>query len=80
MSTPAATLEAKLNVQLAQTRRLVTSWLPPPTASELASQKTDEQLAKEDEELFAPTPPRYVHTSWSSRGPLARFLLMGLLG
>lgn len=51
-------IQAGINVSVAQSRRLVSSWLPPPTPEEIASQKTDEQLAKEDAELFTPTPPR----------------------
>lgn len=51
-------IQATINVSVAKSRRLISSWLPPPTPQEIASQKTDEQLAKEDAELFKPMPPR----------------------
>ncbi|KAI5852904.1 hypothetical protein DFP73DRAFT_576495 [Morchella snyderi] len=53
-----AAIQAAINVSVVQSRRLISSWLPPPTPQEIASQKTDEQLAKEDAELFKPMPPR----------------------
>jgi hypothetical protein len=47
---------ARAQVAHAKMQRLVASWLPSKTAEELANAKTDEELAKEDEELFKPIP------------------------
>lgn len=46
----------RANVALARSQRLIESWLPPKTADEMASAKTEEELQKEDEALFKPTP------------------------
>ncbi|KAI9820219.1 MAG: hypothetical protein M1827_005841 [Pycnora praestabilis] len=58
---PATTSEAdiifnKANVALAKSRRLIASWLPPPTAEEVANAKTEEELEREEAEIFAPVP------------------------
>ena len=58
---PAATSEAdiifnKANVALAKSQRLIASWLPPRTAEELANAKSEEEIEKEEEEMFAPVP------------------------
>lgn len=62
MPVPTATsgdaIQAIINVSIAQSHRLILSWLPPPTPEETALQKTEDQLAKEDAELFIPMPPR----------------------
>ncbi|KAL9618751.1 MAG: hypothetical protein Q9160_006545 [Pyrenula sp. 1 TL-2023] len=65
-------LSASFSLSLASSTRLIQSWLPPPSASDLArAQKTDEQLHKEDEEAFRVVPERYVQLYTS---------LFGLLG
>lgn len=46
----------RANVALARSQRLIQSWLPAKTAEEMASAKTEEELRKEDEELFKPAP------------------------
>jgi hypothetical protein len=46
----------RANVALAHSQRLVQSWLPTKTSHEALPQKTDQELLKEDEELFKPTP------------------------
>ena len=46
----------RANVALARSQRLIQSWLPPKTAEELANTKTEEQLQKDDEAMFKPTP------------------------
>ncbi|KAL7276929.1 hypothetical protein RUND412_000073 [Rhizina undulata] len=51
-------IQARISVSIAQARRLVSSWLPPPTPEEILATRSDEQLAKEDEEMFKPMPPR----------------------
>ncbi|MCJ1429100.1 hypothetical protein MMC29_007013 [Sticta canariensis] len=43
-------------VALAESQRLVASWLPPPTVSELANAKSEEDLEREEQELFTPEP------------------------
>ena len=46
----------RANVALANSQRLVQSWLPTKTSQETQPQKTHQELLKEDEELFKPTP------------------------
>lgn len=46
----------RANVALARSQRLVQSWLPTNTSQETLPQKTEQELLKEDEELFKPTP------------------------
>ncbi|KEQ70564.1 hypothetical protein M436DRAFT_14949, partial [Aureobasidium namibiae CBS 147.97] len=46
----------RANVALANSQRLVQSWLPTKTRQETQPQKTHQELLKEDEELFKPTP------------------------
>lgn len=46
----------KANLALAKSQRLIASWLPPRTAEELASTKTEEEIEKEEQEIFAPIP------------------------
>ena len=58
---PATTSEAdivfnKANIALAKSQRLIASWLPPRTAEELANAKSEEEIEKEEQEIFAPMP------------------------
>lgn len=46
----------RANVALARSQRLVQSWLPPKPAQDVDQSKTAQELLKEDEELFKPTP------------------------
>jgi len=46
----------RANVALAKSQRLIASWLPQRTPEELANAKTEEELEKEDQDLFAPVP------------------------
>ncbi|KAL1988514.1 hypothetical protein VTN96DRAFT_8909 [Rasamsonia emersonii] len=49
----------RANVALARSQRLVASWLPPKTDEELAnSNKTEEELQREEDELFTPVPEK----------------------
>lgn len=51
----------RANVALARSQRLVASWLPPKTDEELAnSNKTEEELQREEDELFKPVPEKYA--------------------
>lgn len=50
----------RANVALAKSQRLVASWLPPRTEAELQSSKSEEQIEKEEQELFTPVPELYV--------------------
>ena len=46
----------RANVALAKSQRLIASWLPPRTEEELRNAKSDEQIEKEEAELFTPVP------------------------
>jgi hypothetical protein len=46
----------RANVALAKHQRLVASWLPPRSDAELANTKSQEELEREEEEMFAPLP------------------------
>ena len=46
----------RASVALAESQRLVASWLPPPTASDLLHAKSAEELEREEQELFTPVP------------------------
>ncbi|KAL1963283.1 hypothetical protein VTN77DRAFT_8506 [Rasamsonia byssochlamydoides] len=48
----------RANVALARSQRLVASWLPPKTPEELANSKSEEELQREEDELFTPVPER----------------------
>ncbi|MCJ1359852.1 MAG: hypothetical protein MMC33_009855 [Icmadophila ericetorum] len=57
----ATTREADLifnraNVALARSQRLIASWLPPRTEEELRNAKSEEEIEKEEQELFKPMP------------------------
>ncbi|KZF22788.1 hypothetical protein L228DRAFT_238696 [Xylona heveae TC161] len=58
---PATTSEADIvfnraNVALAKSQRLIASWLPPKTSDESANAKTEEDLDREEQEIFTPVP------------------------
>ncbi|EAW13341.1 DUF3245 domain-containing protein [Aspergillus clavatus NRRL 1] len=65
----------KANVALARSQRLVASWLPPPTDAEQANVKSEEELQKEEDEIFtavpetlgvgAPLPQKAADGSWN---------------
>lgn len=50
----------RANVALAKSQRLVASWLPTRTDAESKNAKTDEQIEKEEQEMFTPVPEVYV--------------------
>lgn len=58
---PAQTSEADLifnraSVALARSQRLIASWLPPQSSSELANAKSEEEVEREEQEIFKPEP------------------------
>jgi hypothetical protein len=58
---PASTNEADIivnraNVALAQSQRLIASWLPPRTDEERANAKSEEDIEEEEREIFTPVP------------------------
>ncbi|KAF7172049.1 hypothetical protein CNMCM5623_004351 [Aspergillus felis] len=65
----------KAHVALARSQRLVASWLPPPTDEEKAHVKTEEELQREEDEIFiavpetlgvgAPLPEKAADGSWN---------------
>ncbi|KAK1141407.1 hypothetical protein N8T08_009079 [Aspergillus melleus] len=65
----------KANVSLARSQRLVASWLPAPTSEELANVKSEEELQREEDEIFtavpetlgigAPLPTKAADGSWN---------------
>lgn len=56
----------KANVALARSQRLVASWLPPQTADELSHPKTEEELQREEDEIFTAVPETCVPPSFAS--------------
>lgn len=51
----------RANIALARSQRLVASWLPAQTAEEVArSTKSEEELQREEDEIFTPVPETYV--------------------
>jgi len=54
--TDTSVLAAQIRVALDKKQRLVSSWLPPLTSEELASQKSITDLQAEEAKLFAPVP------------------------
>lgn len=50
----------KANVALAKSQRLLASWLPPRKPEEQLNTKTDEELEKEEREMFVPMPETYA--------------------
>ncbi|KAJ5708070.1 hypothetical protein N7488_007871 [Penicillium malachiteum] len=65
----------RANVALSRSQRLVASWLPAQTEEELANTKTDEELQREEDEIFtavpetlgigAPLPEKAADGSWN---------------
>lgn len=53
----------RANIALARSQRLVASWLPARTAEELANTKSEEELLREEDEIFKPVPEKYVSSS-----------------
>lgn len=51
----------RASVALARSQRLIASWLPPKTAEEIANTKSEEDLEREEKELFAPVPELCVY-------------------
>lgn len=50
----------RANVALARSQRLVSSWLPAQTDDELANAKSEEELQREEDEIFTAVPETYV--------------------
>ncbi|MCJ1379817.1 hypothetical protein MMC17_002920 [Xylographa soralifera] len=46
----------RANVALAKSQRLIASWLPPRTEEELRNVKSEEEVEREEHEMFAPVP------------------------
>ncbi|OCL13985.1 hypothetical protein AOQ84DRAFT_270621, partial [Glonium stellatum] len=46
----------RASVALAKSQRLIASWLPPKTHEELANTKSEEELEKEEKDIFTPVP------------------------
>ncbi|MCJ1401497.1 hypothetical protein MMC11_004711 [Xylographa trunciseda] len=46
----------RANVALAKSQRLIASWLPPRTEEELRNAKSEEEIEREEQEMFAPVP------------------------
>ncbi|CAG8908964.1 unnamed protein product [Penicillium egyptiacum] len=65
----------RANVALSRSQRLVASWLPQQTTEELANPKSDEELQREEDEIFtavpetlgvgAPLPQKAADGSWN---------------
>lgn len=56
----------RASLALAKHKQLVASWLPPLSPTELANQKSQAELEKEEEEMFAPVPELSVTPfTWS---------------
>ncbi|PYH47244.1 uncharacterized protein BP01DRAFT_372562 [Aspergillus saccharolyticus JOP 1030-1] len=65
----------KANVALARSQRLVASWLPAPKAEDLVNVKSEEELQREEDEIFtavpetlgvgAPLPTKAADGSWN---------------
>jgi hypothetical protein len=53
----------RASVALAKSERLMSGLLPPPTESELKNAKTEEQVRKEEQEMFTVAPDLYVVVS-----------------
>lgn len=59
-TTPTADLIlARTTLALAKSRRLIATWLPPPTADELLHTKAEADIEREEQELFTPVPELY---------------------
>lgn len=67
----------RANVALARSQRLVASWLPPKTAEELANAKSEEELLREEDEIFTPVPEKYVLSGdFPFTAPFSPFLII----
>lgn len=49
----------RANVSLARSQRHIASWLPPVTSEELSNTKSEDQLQKEEDEIFTAVPEKY---------------------
>ncbi|KAI9673451.1 MAG: hypothetical protein M1817_002913 [Caeruleum heppii] len=54
--TEADIIQNKVNVLLAKQQRLLASWLPPPTPTEQAHTKSQDQIDRDEEAMFTPIP------------------------
>lgn len=52
----------RANVALARSQRLVASWLPAQTEDELANAKSEEELQREEDEIFTAVPETLVES------------------
>jgi hypothetical protein len=50
---------SRASVALAKSQRLIASWLPPPTDEELRNTKSEEELEREEAEIFKAEPELY---------------------
>lgn len=50
----------RASVALARSQRLIASWLPPQSPSELANAKSEQAIEMEEQEIFKPEPELYV--------------------
>ncbi|KAJ5747975.1 uncharacterized protein N7511_009671 [Penicillium nucicola] len=51
----------RANVALSRSQRLVASWLPQESTDELATTKTEEELQREEDEIFTAVPETHGH-------------------
>lgn len=58
--TEADIVSNRASIASAKNQRLVASWLPPRSDAELANAKSQEELDREEEEMFAPVPELLV--------------------
>lgn len=49
----------RASLALAKSQRLIASWLPPKSQVAAAAAKTEEELDREESEIFSPVPERY---------------------
>jgi hypothetical protein len=57
----------RANVALARSQRLVASWLPAQTDEELTNVKSEEELQREEDEIFTAVPETYASISFSGQ-------------
>ncbi|KAI1920980.1 hypothetical protein LOZ58_001468 [Ophidiomyces ophidiicola] len=48
----------RANVALARSQRLIASWLPPKSEADIANEKTEDELRKEEDAIFTPVPEK----------------------
>lgn len=58
MASEAEIVFNRANVALARSQRLIASWLPPKTTDEIANEKTEEELQREEDEIFTAVPEK----------------------